>query len=195
MSTLQRLHGLPNSGASLTARHPLEPKILSHAEGDNFSPISYPPEASGYSPSGYLGELPLKMHFFFYPPEASRPPPLWSPLTARHPLEPNILSQAEDDKYSRNSYPPEASGYAPSGGYIVELIGHVCDTRIIYLVPGKTACMILYNTITALTAVLHADLSCGRTSSDSTLVPVSVLEIVVGSLLHHGRVDFRSKSG
>ena len=132
MSTLQRLHGLPNSGASLTARHPLEPKILSHAEGDNFSPISYP---------------------------------------------------------------PEASGYAPSGGYIVELIGHVCDTRIIYLVPGKTACMILYNTITALTAVLHADLSCGRTSSDSTLVPVSVLEIVVGSLLHHGRVDFRSKSG
>ena len=36
MSTLQRLHGLPNSGASLTAPHPLEPKIPSHAEGDIF---------------------------------------------------------------------------------------------------------------------------------------------------------------
>ena len=50
--TLQRLHGLPSSIASPTARHPLEPKILSHAEDDNFSPNSYPPEASGYVPSG-----------------------------------------------------------------------------------------------------------------------------------------------
>ena len=52
---------------------------------------------------------------------------------------------------------------------------------------------LVYNTVTSLTALLHADLSDGSTSSDSTLVRVSVLEVVVGSLLHHGRVDVRSK--
>ena len=80
MSTLQRLHGLPPSGASLTAWHPLEPKILSHAEGDSFSPISYPSEISGYSPSGgYLGELPIEDAIFFLPSRS---------FTASPPLEP-----------------------------------------------------------------------------------------------------------
>ena len=80
-ATLQRLYGLPNSGASPTARHPLEPKILYHAEGDNFSPISYPPEASGYSPTGgYLGEFPLKDAIFFLP---------FRGFTASPPLEPH----------------------------------------------------------------------------------------------------------
>ena len=82
MSTLQRPHGLPNSRASLTARHPLEPKIMSHAEGDNFSPISYPPEASGHSPSGgYLGELPLEDAIFFLPSRGFKASP---------PLEPHL---------------------------------------------------------------------------------------------------------
>ena len=71
------------------------------------------------------------MQYFVYPPEASRSPPSGAPLTARHPLEPKILSHTEDDNFSPNSYPPEASGYAPSGGYIVELIGHVCTTSIV----------------------------------------------------------------
>ena len=101
MSTLQRLHGLPNSGASLTARHPLEPKFLSRAEGDNFAPISYLVPSRGFgisplwrvswrAPSGGCNIFStLQRLHGLAPCGASR--------TARHPLEPKILSHAEDD--------------------------------------------------------------------------------------------------
>lgn len=51
-----------------------------------------------------------------------------------------------------------------------------------------------YNRMAALTALSHADLSYDSTSSDSTLVRASALELVVGSMLHHGRVDGSSKA-
>ena len=127
MSTLQRLYGLPNSGASLTAR---QPKILSHAEGNDFVAYFVPSRGFGIFPLWKVSwRAPSRgCNIFSTLQRLHGLPPTGGSLTTRHRLEPKILSRAEDDNFSPNSYPPEASGYAPSGEYIVELIGHVCTS-------------------------------------------------------------------
>ena len=104
VSAFQKHHGLPNSGASLTARHPLEPKLLSHAEGDNISHISYPPEASGYSPSGgYLGELPLEDAIIFLPSKLHGLPPSAASLPF---FSLSMLVVTQIQGHTAGSYPP-----------------------------------------------------------------------------------------